>query len=819
MSNSGNYQIAIGYSAGESNTGNNLVAIGAFAGDSNALDNQFILKQNNASGTPLIQGNFQSGSIGIGLALPQANLHVVGNILATTNITASGNISASGNIITTKLRDSVGNNHIVFGNNNNTIAISSDDVEIMRLDGDSQRVGINKTTPGEALEVVGNISASGNLQGANFHAFNDITRVGVSAGSGNTGIYQTAVGNNAGYSNDGDNQIAVGNEAGDSNQGDSQIAIGYQAGLSNYGNNQIAIGIQAGSENLGDNQIVIGGGGGGNSGNNLIAIGNGAGNINTLDNQFIVLHSDANATPLIQGNFQSGSIGIGLALPQANLHVSGNIWASGSKGHITASANISASGLLFISASQNTGQTYGVLVRDPATGRVYHTGSYSTGGTGGGDDLGNHTATQALDMNSNSIKNVTHITASGNISASKNLIVSGAIITNTLKQGSTTNTTTGIGSHAEGTGTTASGSYSHAEGSSTTAIGLNSHAEGQSTTAYRPYSHAEGYGTQAQGYGSHAEGHSTIAQGNFSHAEGSITTAQGYASHAEGFTTIAQGQYSHAEGQNTTAQGYASHAEGFITTASGDYSHAEGIYAKAIGDYSHAEGQTTRATAVGSHAEGVATIAQGVYSHAEGGSTIASGYGSHAEGNGTQAQGYYSHAEGLLTTASGDYSHAEGLYTVTSGSYQHAQGQYNISSSAQSAFIIGNGTGIGVNRSNLVFASGSQFQITGSLTVLGNITASNNISASGTIFGTFQQITGITVTSQSWASGSIYSSSISNANITSNTVVDVIPDNADYTIVLAAQLLPQNVSSTNEVIIFAVNEPTDDINVTLNLFK
>jgi hypothetical protein len=33
--------------------------------------------------------------------------------------------------------------------------------------------------------------------------------------------------------------------------------------------------------------------------------------------------------------------------------------------NVTASANISASGLLFISASQNVGQTYGVLVRDP----------------------------------------------------------------------------------------------------------------------------------------------------------------------------------------------------------------------------------------------------------------------------------------------------------------------------------------------------------------------------------------------------------------------------------------------------------------------
>jgi phage baseplate assembly protein gpV len=82
-------------------------------------------------------------------------------------------------------------------------------------------------------------------------------------------------------------------------------------------------------------------------------------------------------------------------------------------------------------------------------------------------------------------------------------------------------------------------------------------------------------------------------------------------------------------------------------------------------------------------------------------------------------------------SSAGDYSHAEGFFTVTSGSYQHAQGQYNLSSSAQSAFIIGNGTGGGVNRSNLVFASGSQFEITGSLTVLGNITSSNNISASG----------------------------------------------------------------------------------------
>jgi hypothetical protein len=66
--------------------------------------------------------------------------------------------------------------------------------------------------------------------------------------------------------------------------------------------------------------------------------------------------------------------------------------------------------------------------------------------------------------------------------------------------------------------------------------------------------------------------------------------------------------------------------------------------------------------------------------------------------------GYFSHAEGQSTTAA-------------SGNYQHVQGQFNISSSDQSAFIIGNGTSNNL-RSNLVFASGSQFQITGSLSVV-----------------------------------------------------------------------------------------------------
>ena len=174
------------------------------------------------------------------------------------------------------------------------------------------------------------------------------------------------------------------------------------------------------------------------------------------------------------------------------------------------------------------------------------------------------------------------------------------------------------------------------------------------------------------------------------------------------------------QGSASLASGLFSHVQGFANTASGIYSHAEGQSNIAIGDASHAEGQLTTANGPYSHAEGYGTITNGFASHTEGQSNVATGQASHAEGLGTTANGSFSHAEGYGTLTTGDYSHAEGLSTVALGNYQHVQGQYNLSLSAQSAFIIGNGVDAS-NRSNLVFASGSQFQITGSLNVSGSV--------------------------------------------------------------------------------------------------
>lgn len=200
-------------------------------------------------------------------------------------------------------------------------------------------------------------------------------------------------------------------------------------------------------------------------------------------------------------------------------------------------------------------------------------------------------------------------------------------------------------------------------------------------------------------YGTFTGGRATTA-GVYSHAEGAVTEALGVSAHAEGYGSQASGDFSHAEGQNTT------------TDIDGRAAHAEGLNNFAIGWYSHVEGGFNYSRGLASHAEGENTNSVGWYSHAEGGNT--------------QSSGSHSHAEGFRSTSSGNFSHAEGRHTIALGNYQHTQGQYNIASSESSAFIYGNGIDNN-NRSNLIFASGSKVQITGSLDISGSLDLVGNI--------------------------------------------------------------------------------------------
>ena len=371
-----------------------------------------------------------------------------------------------------------------------------------------------------------------------------------------------------------------------------------------------------------------------------------------------------------------------------------------SNNHITSSGNYSSSGDIFFNPS-NVSTGTSVLTIDPTTGQVFRTGSYG-GGSGGGSTsaAGNNFEIQYNSASAfQAINSFKFNYFSQSLEQGFSVIASGSY------------------SHAEGILTKASGDYSHAEGSTTVSNGVASHAEGQETSASSTGAHSEGMFTHASGSHSHAEGVYNLASGSYSHVEGHQNTSSGFFSHAEGANNNSLGYYSHVEGRHNTSSGISSHAEGSSSLASGNASHAEGFNTKTFDAYSHAEG---------------------LY-------TIASGSGCHAEGFSTLASSRGSHAEGYTTSASGQYSHAAGWGTEAKGTAQSVIGIHNLPDETIASFIVGNGADAN-NKSNLIHASGSIVEITGSLVVTGSITGSNLVigpNTNGHLI-TSQNYTGIT---------------------------------------------------------------------------
>lgn len=80
-------------------------------------------------------------------------------------------------------------------------------------------------------------------------------------------------------------------------------------------------------------------------------------------------------------------------------------------------------------------------------------------------------------------------------------------------------------------------------------------------------------------------------------------------------------------------------------------------------------------------------------------------------------------------------------------------------------------------------------------------------------------VSSITVLTGAWSLVSgVYEATITNANISATSIVDVIPNNADATTIRNAGLLPRTDSSAGAVKIYATSAPAATITVTLNIF-
>jgi len=191
-------------------------------------------------------------------------------------------------------------------------------------------VGIGTTSPGEKLDVDGNININSVYKIAGDTVLSNPRTnnifVGVGAGENNMGDYSTFVGCDAGYNNQRDYNTFIGNYAGRSNKtGDRNTFLGGFAGFSNTeGSGNTFLGRGAGGgHTTGDRNTFLGyyAGLSNRTGAGNVFIGYQAGYNETGDNKLYIANGPSDANVLIYGDFSTGNVGIGTMNPSRELEV------------------------------------------------------------------------------------------------------------------------------------------------------------------------------------------------------------------------------------------------------------------------------------------------------------------------------------------------------------------------------------------------------------------------------------------------------------------------------------------------------------------
>ena len=314
--------------------------------------------------------------VGINTLVPNAELHVVGNVYVTSNLTVDTNtlhvdvvsnrvginqlhptkdLDVNGTIAATRRVDNSGYNRILIGEDTGTTLHASSNSHQVSV---GYRAGYQ--------EQQSNTIAVGYKSGSVTQAESSIA-IGKRTGETNQGASSIAIGDGAAYDDQGTLAIAIGQNSGGENQGTNSIAIGKDAGSQNQGQKSIAIGDGAGKFNQGAGAIALGyyagyptsqaagsviiNGGTDTAGLNNTTTQNALfinpvrnvnnSNIlmynaiskeftygNTILNDVHVSNNFTVNTDTLFVDSVNDSVGVGTAIPDANLHVVGNVYVS-----------------------------------------------------------------------------------------------------------------------------------------------------------------------------------------------------------------------------------------------------------------------------------------------------------------------------------------------------------------------------------------------------------------------------------------------------------------------------------------------------------
>ena len=190
---------------------------------------------------------------------------------------------------------------------------------------------------------------------------------------------------------------------------------------------------------------------------------------------------------------------------------------------------------------------------------------------------------------------------------------------------------------------------------------------------------------------------------------------------------------------NTTASGSRAFAVGSGTEASGVKAFASGDRTKATYSYTTAMGYKSQASNFASTAFGKETTASGQYATAMGQQTTASQNASTAMGNETTASGIASTAMGEGTTASDKSSLVMGQWNLAGSTVTSSATEFSLDNTA---FVIGNGTGLDNRNDALVVKFSGDATLAGNLNINSDARLKANIVSLGATLSKLLQIDG-----------------------------------------------------------------------------
>ena len=381
---------------------------------------------------PALRVSGSNGYVGVGgIYNPNASLQVSGNLNVGTgsldgNITSSGNISASGDIMSTayKLKSPSGGDEInvLTTDGSGRIAVGDPGMDDpLYFHGDLSFLHITdgklvfNTTIGNATSKIhfygtdadmfvgSHITASGNISSSHTGSFGKMT-IGTSTMAhantqltivgGLSGVDMARFTRDTSHGASAEPFVSI-----NANSADPQIRF-FE------GTDQAAIGQDATNSNL------------------VFATGS-----HIKDTEAMVIDTD-------------GKVGIGTTTPTKALQVTGDISQSGdfiTQGNITASGNISSS-------VTSTGSFGHVMIDGSNIGTFISSSAAADGFGGSADNLGNHTATQDLNLSGNNIISASDISSSALIQSETGSFDGYVNIGN--------NTTAGVGKYLDMSGKT-----------------------------------------------------------------------------------------------------------------------------------------------------------------------------------------------------------------------------------------------------------------------------------------------------------------------------------------------------------------------------